>query len=119
MGPPYRPRPSSASVDPGAPRQSDHVGESLTACRDALSRSLEASDGTLNDSAVAVARASIVGFAVTAARSGRPPEQTLTALKKMLFELSAVQRLPIDQRNDLVRSLVRVAIESYYDIEKR
>ncbi|HEY8175207.1 MAG TPA: hypothetical protein VIF32_05930 [Gemmatimonadaceae bacterium] len=59
-------------------------------------------------------RSSVAAFATQAHRQDIPPERALAVFKDMLFQLTAFRRVPPDRRIDVMRRLVKTAIDAYY-----
>ncbi|MGH7617109.1 MAG: hypothetical protein ACREPM_07775 [Gemmatimonadaceae bacterium] len=59
-------------------------------------------------------RAAIATLAMMANRSGIPHERLLVDLKEMVVKLPHFQERPVPARDDMMRDLVTLTIESYY-----
>lgn len=105
-------------ADRRTPGARELIAGALDDCREALTAELEAHygrlDGKLDGNTIEPWRNPVIAFAVFAARHDVPPERALAAFKRMVIQLAPVQRLSVDERNDLVRASVQVAIEAYY-----
>lgn len=87
--------------------------------RDAVAEALEACSANLEAQLAAGAQpealcASIKAFAVVARQHEVPPERALAVFKKMVARLKGVDRHPVDARGEMVRHLVQMAIDTYY-----
>lgn len=100
--------------DRRAPGAHELIEAALGVCRDELNHELESNVAQLADNSIQSWRKPVEAFAVLASRHDVPPQRVLAAFKKMVSELRPVQRLAINEREDLVRRLVEAAIEAYY-----
>src|SRR5688572_14208587 len=106
MGPLTRANEELPYYDRRAPGARDLIAQALTVCHDALSSELEANDGKVDEKPVDSWSRPVVAFAVFASQHDVPPERALAAFKKMVSELRPVERLAINERNEMVRRLV-------------
>lgn len=85
------------------------LSEALWVCREALEVRF-AQAATLD-----AFRDPIAAFAETARREGLPPERALALFKGMAFHLPAVTWQPPNWRGDIMRQLIQMLIEDYYN----
>ena len=100
-------------VSDAASRQ--RISDALAVCRAEVEETLRArkrapaklaTDESLRD---AVAR-----FAKVASAQGVPPERLLAMFKGMVGSVNDADRRPMDERTEIMKQLVQMAIESYY-----
>ena len=90
------------------------VADALARCRAELTLRVHSSLAEAGPELLPALREPIAAFTVLAARERIPPERALIMFKKMIGELADLRGLPPEQRADLQRQLVELAIESYY-----
>ena len=94
--------------------------EALARCRAELeARVPDAITGEFSVGALNLLREPIAEFAIVASREKLPPERALVMFKKMIGQLADIERCPVDQRETVHRQLVEMAIESYFDGQRR
>jgi hypothetical protein len=98
----------SAVPDRRSPVKRDDFSDALANCRVALDRRLARSDGHVG------LRDQIADFAHTARRLEVPPERLLVVFKTMVSRLPAVERKPVDLRNDFMNAATAALIDAYF-----
>jgi hypothetical protein len=82
--------------------------DALSVCRDELQAQLG------NGSSMESLRGAVRDYAALAYQEAMPPERTLAAFKDMIQSMPAVARRPADERGEIMRQLVQMAIHGYY-----
>lgn len=94
--------------------------DALARCRSELeARVPDAITGEFSVGALDSLRQPVAEFAVVACREKLPPERALVMFKKMIGQLSDIERCPVEQRDAVHRQLVEMAIESYFGEQGR
>jgi hypothetical protein len=106
------------AADSGATRET--LSDALARCRCELeARVPDAITGQFNVGALATLREPIAEFATLACRENLPPERALVMFKRMIGQLTDIERCPLEQRETVHRQLVEMAIESYFGEQQR
>ena len=99
----------------GAPTTREKLSDALARCREELeARVPDVITGEFSIGALASLREPVAEFALFASREQLPPERALVMFKRMIGQLSDIERCPVEQREMMHRQLVEMAIESYY-----
>lgn len=98
-----------------APATRATLADALARCRAELEvRVPDVVTGEFSIDALAALREPVAEFALVASREQLPPERALVMFKKMIGQLSDIERCPVEQRELVHRHLVEMAIQSYY-----
>lgn len=98
-----------------APATRATLALALARCREELEARVAAVvTGEFTIGALDSLREPVAAFAIVASREKLPPERALVMFKKMIGQLSDIERCPVEQRELMHRQLVEMAIESYF-----
>lgn len=91
------------------------LADALARCRDELeARVPSVITGQFSIGALATLRQPVAEFAVVASRENLPPERALVMFKKMIGQITDIERCGVEQRELMHRQLVEMAITSYF-----
>lgn len=91
------------------------IADALDRCRDELTRRVARTLAEPALDADRYLREPVAEFTTLAARENIPPERALVMFKKMVGGMADLRDLHPDQRADLHRRLIEIAIASYYE----